>query len=357
MGRIGILYSDVTNAAAKLVAEGKNPTVDSVRQELGSTGSKSTIAPLLKRWRVEYQENIGSVDVGIPTTLIDAMKVVYENLQVDVEQRILQAQEAHQNELNSMAETLQRHHEENVIAAHTNAQLTEEAERAQQVFEQLRAEQRALNLTIATAQAENTGLQHRLTDRASEIATINQQLAYARTQFEHYQEASTTQRAQERREFEQRLIRTEQELATSRRQCSDQQSVLIQQKTQLETQLAQLPALRQEIQQLQETRHLERQQAALLSNEHSQLTYQVQQLTADRTELKQALDATQQTLHETRTRYAVEEKEKSMLTEQIAEAEVKLDRLREEKSSLLQERAALQAQGLTATPSIAVAPT
>src|ERR1700704_6026957 len=148
MGRTGILYTDVTQAAGNLLALGKNPTVDSVREELGGTGSKSTIAPLLKRWKAEQQENATSVDSGIPATLIDAMKIVYENLQADVEQRVEQAQQAHQKELDAMAETLQRQHQENTAAAEANAQLSEDVARAQQVFEQLRAEQRALNLTL-----------------------------------------------------------------------------------------------------------------------------------------------------------------------------------------------------------------
>src|SRR5437868_253522 len=126
MGRIGILYADVTQAADKLLAQGKNPTVDGVREELGSTGSKSTIAPLLKRWKAEHQENAASVDTGIPATLIDAMKIVYENLQADVEQRIEQAQQSHQKELDAMAETLRRQHEENTAAAEANAQLSED---------------------------------------------------------------------------------------------------------------------------------------------------------------------------------------------------------------------------------------
>ncbi|MDY7548236.1 DNA-binding protein [Glaciimonas sp. Gout2] len=343
MGRIGILYADVIQAADKLIAEGKNPTVDGVREELGSTGSKSTIAPLLKRWKAEHQENRASAEVGMPSNLIDAMKSVYDNLQSDVEQRITQAQEAHQKELEAMGETLQRQLEENAIAAETNRQLKDDAARAQQVFEQLRAEQRALNLTLATAQAENTGLQNRLADRAAEIVTMNQQLGYARTQFEHYQEATTIQRAEERSVFEQKLMRGEQELVNIRQQSSDQQLRLAQQ----EAQLAQIPTLLDEVQRLQETARAERQQAAIVKDEHSQLTYQIQQLTTDRAELKQTLEIALQSLSDVRLQCAIEEKEKWLLDKRIAESEVKMEQLREEKSGLLQERATLQAQALT----------
>lgn len=342
MGRIGISYVDVSQAADKLVAEGRNPTVDSVREELGSTGSKSTIAPLLKRWKAEHQENMASAGVGMPSNLVDAMKSVYDNLQADVEQRIAQVQDAHETAMAELGEILQQQLEENALAAETTIQLNEEATRAQQVFEQLRAEQRALNLALATAQAENAGLLNRLTDRAAEIVTMHQQLNYARTQFEHYQEASTNQRAEERSGFEQKLMRGEEELATMRQQSNDQQLKLIQQ----ENRLAQLPVLLQEIQRLQDSANLERQQAAIIGAEHSQLTFQVQQLTTDRAELKQTLETTQLALNEISLRRAVDEKEKWMLEKHIAEAEVKMDQLREDKVALLQERATLQAQAL-----------
>ncbi|MDL2355123.1 MAG: DNA-binding protein [Pseudomonadota bacterium] len=39
----------------------KNPTVDNVREALGGTRSKSTIAPMLKRWKSEHQETIAEV--------------------------------------------------------------------------------------------------------------------------------------------------------------------------------------------------------------------------------------------------------------------------------------------------------
>jgi hypothetical protein len=49
MARAGILYSDVARAATELAAKGEAATVDNVRKMMGDTGSKSTIAPMLKR--------------------------------------------------------------------------------------------------------------------------------------------------------------------------------------------------------------------------------------------------------------------------------------------------------------------
>ncbi len=96
MGRAGILFSHVAKAAAKLVEDGKNPTVDNVREALGSTGSKSTIAPMLKRWKAEHAEDVVEAELGVPAELLHAIKGVYDKLQGDVQQQLADANAAHQ---------------------------------------------------------------------------------------------------------------------------------------------------------------------------------------------------------------------------------------------------------------------
>ena len=95
MGRAGILFSHVAKAAAKLVADGKNPTVDNVREALGGTGSKSTIAPMLKRWKAEHTEDIVEAELGVPTELLHAIKGVYDKLQGDVQQQLADTNATH----------------------------------------------------------------------------------------------------------------------------------------------------------------------------------------------------------------------------------------------------------------------
>lgn len=55
MARAGVTYHDVAKAAATIKTQGQEPTVDRVREHLG-TGSKSTIAPAaealaIRKWR------------------------------------------------------------------------------------------------------------------------------------------------------------------------------------------------------------------------------------------------------------------------------------------------------------------
>lgn len=51
MGRIGVSEYQVFQAADQLAAEGIQPSVDTVRTELGNTGSRTTINKYLKLWR------------------------------------------------------------------------------------------------------------------------------------------------------------------------------------------------------------------------------------------------------------------------------------------------------------------
>lgn len=51
MGRIGISEYQVFQAADQLAADGLQPSVDTIRVELGNTGSRTTINKYLKLWR------------------------------------------------------------------------------------------------------------------------------------------------------------------------------------------------------------------------------------------------------------------------------------------------------------------
>ena len=88
MARAGVTYHDIAKAAEAIKAQGQKPTVDRVREHLG-TGSKSTIAPLLKRWRTD---NGNTADIGgLPNDLVAAVKSLHEHLQQEADHRIEQA--------------------------------------------------------------------------------------------------------------------------------------------------------------------------------------------------------------------------------------------------------------------------
>ena len=60
MGRLGIGYKDVERAINEILAKDLNPTVDRIRELLG-TGSKTTIVNHLKSWRTNKIVGGGSI--------------------------------------------------------------------------------------------------------------------------------------------------------------------------------------------------------------------------------------------------------------------------------------------------------
>jgi len=56
MTRIGVTAEQITQAAEALVAKNLEPTMAAVREELGGTGSFSTIGAVLRSWRTERAE-------------------------------------------------------------------------------------------------------------------------------------------------------------------------------------------------------------------------------------------------------------------------------------------------------------
>src|SRR5690606_29317476 len=87
MARAGVTYHDVVKAAATIKTQGQEPTVDRVREHLG-TGSKSTIAPLLKRWRSKKGE--ATDHSGLPNDLVEVVKSLHDRLQQAADDRIEQ---------------------------------------------------------------------------------------------------------------------------------------------------------------------------------------------------------------------------------------------------------------------------
>jgi chromosome segregation ATPase len=79
MSRTGITFEEVKRAIAELQGRQKNPTVDNIREILG-TGSKSTIARFLREWKA--QQGLGSDnDCRLPSDLLGIVNGLWGALQ------------------------------------------------------------------------------------------------------------------------------------------------------------------------------------------------------------------------------------------------------------------------------------
>lgn len=198
MARAGVTYHDVAKAAEAIKTKGQEPTVDRVREHLG-TGSKSTIAPLLKRWRADKGDMADTT--GLPNDLVEVVKSLHERVQQMADHRIEQARQ----EFKELNEELRKKLDEagNTIAQ-LNArqkdleiqigQLTDEVNRKAQALENTR-----IKLTKAELQRDEA--MTRITELKANVTELKQENRDIRDHFEHYQQRTAEDRQQEREQF------------------------------------------------------------------------------------------------------------------------------------------------------------
>lgn len=337
MARPGILYVQVANAAAQLVAAGHNPTIDRIRAALGGTGSKSTLAPLLKRWKAAHPGPVAQAELGLPTELVLALKEVYEKVRAEASVQYQQAAQAHHAETAALQEQLDQAVAGRDALLDIQAQQVQALATADTRIETLVEVAQRQEIVLASLGSEKLGLEQRLADRAAEVTSLTQQLQQGLAQFEHYQASVAQQRADERSSVEQRQHRQEHELAELR------QRLLVQQ-----TRLGDLQAQEQRL--LQDNEQL---QNRLLTTQEAFTQNRItHQLVADQlAEWKQRYGALEQRythggqcLAETQISLAVSERERGLLAERLIRTETQLNGLAADKQVLLQENAVLASQ-------------
>lgn len=78
MARVGVDYETIKHTAIKLLSQGHAPSVQKVREVLG-TGSNTTIAEHLKTWREEHaSKEIHHLPANMPKELICAIEVLWQ---------------------------------------------------------------------------------------------------------------------------------------------------------------------------------------------------------------------------------------------------------------------------------------
>lgn len=200
MARPGITYLDVAKAATQLVEQGQRPSIEAIRQLLG-TGSNSTINQHLRQWKNHHGNQI-ELEQGLPEPLLIAVRGIYEASCADANQQLEKSTQAHQQAINEL-----RHHMESLEKI--NHQLLQEKFKLEQLADQTAEEKSALtrlndqlNKTLNEKMAENGLLNEKLTDRQAEIKRVTAQISHFQTSLDHYRETIREERSAEKRVFE-----------------------------------------------------------------------------------------------------------------------------------------------------------
>lgn len=175
MARSGINKNQVHMARDRLLAQGKRPTVDAVRVELGNTGSKATIHRYLK----ELGEESPLRTIALNDTLSDLVSRLAAQLQQESQEAL---EQAYKTELDNLAVGQQLADDAERRIAQLEAILVSSEQQKAEAIE----ESRQLILRIDRLTQQLADQNQVLKDRSAyiesllaEIKTLNSQLADA----------------------------------------------------------------------------------------------------------------------------------------------------------------------------------
>lgn len=212
MSRTGITFQEVKKAIAELQGRQKNPTVDSIREILG-TGSKSTIARFLREWRA--QQGLGSDSNGdgrLPSDLLGIVNGLWDALQNKADTQI----EQYRLELD--AKTVQIQQQLNQ-ARQLETSLRQTIHTLEEQLHQQKEEIQQLKVRLITESQEKikmteraASLESRCEENHAENQRLHQLLKHVQENLEHYQTATQQLRQEQsllmekqHNEYEQRL--------------------------------------------------------------------------------------------------------------------------------------------------------
>ncbi|MDO8311511.1 MAG: DNA-binding protein [Sideroxyarcus sp.] len=156
--------------------------------------SRETASFMLKQWKAQHEGEVAAVAAGLPVDLLEAVQGVYERVQEGAKAQVEQLRAVHQQAVQEAARAVEALHAEG---------------------RQLGAEREALAAELANVKAMLASEQVARKKDAVAIAALESgKDGQAQRQFEHFQDASATQRQEDKNAYEARFARTEQEEAT-----------------------------------------------------------------------------------------------------------------------------------------------
>ena len=216
MARGGLYKTEVEKARNALSAQGRHPSVDAVRVELGNTGSKTTIHRYLKELETEDAQGVG-VKFPISDALADLVSKLAGRLNEEADKRIADAKAQFEAQLRDRTEALERHMQE-VASFSAQLQRTEVALQTE-TAEHATVRQALASATVAAGQREEriAGLTTRITEHEAHAQSLEEKHQHAREALEHYRTSVKEQRDQEQRRHEHQV----QELQVALRQANE----------------------------------------------------------------------------------------------------------------------------------------
>ncbi len=283
MARTGITKDDVKDARQRLLDEGQSVTLDSLRIELGNTGSRSTI----QRWLRELEND--------DSTLLQNEQLLTEMIKTTVLQLARRLQEealAKVEQAEAMHKTAQANWQQLADNLRTQIQdLTAQTDDLQRKLsssvdsnKKLQEARQQDALIMAELSFENTHQKSLLATKDQHINSLEDKHQHARQALEHYRASVQTQREQDVQRHEHQIQQVQTELRVA------QQTVMVKQQ-EASTLLTQVQQLTSTLQHAETISEQLKKQMGSLETERRQLERQLEHRDTLYAELQKAFDA------------------------------------------------------------------
>ena len=292
MARAGIYKSEVLRARDRLISQGRYPSIDAVRVELGNTGSKVTIHRYLKE--IEDEEATATAPkISISDELAELVGRLSTRLEFDANARVVALMEEFSAKEAQYKASLETSKSETAAARRQLEQTQLELARERESHEQAGRQLAAKAIEQAQLVEHATQLQTRLESAQAHSQSLEEKHTHAREALEHFREASKEQRERELRQHEQQLQYLQTELTKANAAVSVNQQQMRNDHQQNQALARELGQARSQLQSL-ETQLQAAQQTALGLAE---LPQQLEELTAKALSREQELTRLQTELH------------------------------------------------------------
>lgn len=238
MARDGITKHQVQQVRNELIAQGRHPSVDLVRAELG-TGSNTTILKYLRELEADEKGRLDNLS-ALSDELGQFVGHLAQRLQEEALQRIQITEERHQLVLAERQRQLDVLRQELMAVSEHRDKLDNQHREALAQIEELKDARHQDALQLSSMISENRHLSGTIQDKEKHIQSLEEKHTHARQALEHYRESVKTQREQEQHRHDHQVQQLQAELRLSHQALSIKQQECTTLKEQTQLQAAEL---------------------------------------------------------------------------------------------------------------------
>lgn len=337
MSRTGINYQDVANAAAMLLGANQNPTVDGVREILG-TGSKSTIARHLKDWKNNNDNN--AVANGLPAELVELVTGLWQRLESMADKKIQEYNDQADERLLSLDTELGQ-----IINQYSDLQdkhqnLEEEFAKINDTSTTLQQDLTSERQVTARLNLQVNNLEEKLVLQNEENSRLHQLLKNMQSNLEHYQDSVQKLQFEQSLVLDKQRVNFEHTINDLRQQLlvsSNQEYNLKLRNQELEQQLSELELIKMQQHELEKGLNDRVVQVAVLEEKYNQIVNA-------NTQLMREYDIKNKDFSDASKNITIAHARISEMEKLLQKAEDEIARARQEQTSILQAKAHLEGQ-------------